>query len=325
MVLFSPPFREISTFTRPGARWNEDAVGGGGSFLYVLDGATSLDAAPVMDPVSDAAWLVRETARWLDRHLPEASRPLEDILAQGMARLLDQWSGPRAALPSAGVAIFRRRGEGVEYFGLGDCAASLQLTDGTFRTWEETALSALDGQALEEACALAQARGCSLRESLPGIQATLRRHRALRNTPGGYWILDPTGVGIPHARRETVPLSQCRSLFLCTDGLAQCVGFGLAADGADLHRRAAEGGWPPWPIGFGPARRPTQTWRPCPVSSAGTTPPGPSARWGDGLGTGTTVHWKSEARAIWHGPRFLLCCYGAAGVRRPAGPPAGRG
>ena len=82
MVLFSPPFREISTFTRPGARWNEDAVGGGGSFLYVLDGATSLDAAPVMDPVSDAAWLVRETARWLDRHLPEASRPLEDILAQ---------------------------------------------------------------------------------------------------------------------------------------------------------------------------------------------------------------------------------------------------
>lgn len=149
MVLFSPPFREISMFTRPGARWNEDAVGGGGSFLYVLDGATSLDAAPVMDPVSDAAWLVRETARWLDRHLPEASRPLEDILAQGMARLLDQWSGPRAALPSAGVAIFRRRGEGVEYFGLGDCAASLQLTDGTFRTWEETALSALDGQALE--------------------------------------------------------------------------------------------------------------------------------------------------------------------------------
>ncbi len=245
MVLFSPPFREVSTFTRPGARWNEDAVGGGGSFLYVLDGATSLDAAPVMDPVSDAAWLVRETARWLDRHLPEASRPLEDILAQGMARLLDQWSGPRAALPSAGVAIFRRRGEGVEYFGLGDCAASLQLTDGTFRTWEETALSALDGQALEEACALAQARGCSLRESLPGIQATLRRHRALRNTPGGYWILDPTGVGISHARREMVPLSQCRSLFLCTDGLAQCVGFGLAADVADLHRRAAEGGMAP--------------------------------------------------------------------------------
>ena len=154
MVLFSPPFREISMFTRPGARWNEDAVGGGGSFLYVLDGATSLDAAPVMDPVSDAAWLVRETARWLDRHLPEASRPLEDILAQGMARLLDQWSGPRAALPSAGVAIFRRRGEEVEYFGLGDCAASLQLADGTFRTWEETALSALEQRVADQKEAL---------------------------------------------------------------------------------------------------------------------------------------------------------------------------
>ena len=242
MISFSASFQLVSAFTRPGARWNEDAVGGGGNYLYVLDGATGLGAAPVMDPVSDAAWLVRETARWLDHCLPEESRPLEDILARGMARLMDQWHGSRAALPSAGVAIFRRRGEAVEYFGLGDCSASLQLADGTFRTWEETALSALDGQALEEACALAQARGCSLRESLPGIQATLRRHRALRNTPGGYWILDPTGVGIPHARRETVPLSQCRSLFLCTDGLAQCVGFGLAADVADLHRRALKQG-----------------------------------------------------------------------------------
>lgn len=242
MVSFSAPFRAVSTFTRPGARWNEDAVGGGGNYLYVLDGATGLGAAPVMDPVSDAAWLVRETARWLDRWLPEETCPLEDILAQGMARLLDQWRGPRAALPSAGAAIFRRRGEGVEYFGLGDCAASLQLADGTFRTWEEAALSALDRQALEEAQALAQAQGRSLRESLPGIQATLRRHRALRNTPGGYWILDPTGAGIPHARRAMVPLTQCRSLFLCTDGLAQCVGFGLAADVADLHRRALEQG-----------------------------------------------------------------------------------
>lgn len=32
MVLFSPPFREISTFTRPGARWNEDAVGAAAAF-----------------------------------------------------------------------------------------------------------------------------------------------------------------------------------------------------------------------------------------------------------------------------------------------------
>lgn len=245
MVSYSPPCWEVSRFTRPGARWNEDAVGGGRNFLYVLDGATGLGAAgPVMDPVSDAAWLVRETARWLDHCLPKDPRPLEAILAQGMARLLAQWKGPRAALPSAGIALFRRRGQVVEYFGLGDCAASLQRTDGTFRTWEETALSHLDRRALEEARALAQARGCSLRESLPGIRATLRRHRALRNTPGGYWILDPTGAGLPHARREEVPLDQCRSLFLCTDGLAQCVGFGLAADVADLHRQALKQGMP---------------------------------------------------------------------------------
>ena len=83
-------------FTRPGARWNEDAVGGGGSFLYVLDGATSLDAAPVMDPVmTRPGWSGRPPGGWtaICRSVP----PLEDILAQGMAQLLDQWSGPRAA------------------------------------------------------------------------------------------------------------------------------------------------------------------------------------------------------------------------------------
>ena len=70
----------------------------------------------------------------------------------------------------------------------GDCAASLQLTDGTFRTWEETALSALDGQALEEACALAQAGGApsgrACRGSRPPSAAT-----GPCGTPRG--LLDP--------------------------------------------------------------------------------------------------------------------------------------
>ena len=45
MVLFSPPFREISMFTRPGARWNEDAVGGGGSFFCTVPDRTGCEEA----------------------------------------------------------------------------------------------------------------------------------------------------------------------------------------------------------------------------------------------------------------------------------------
>ena len=73
-----------------------------------------------------------------------------------------------------------------------------------------------------------------------GLSVVLRQQR-LGFRPGGvqedHLSVQP-GVGLH------LPLDQCRSLFLCTDGLAQCVGFGLAADVADLHRRALEQGMP---------------------------------------------------------------------------------
>ncbi len=240
------PFRRTAWHSRPGGSCNEDAAGGGSGWLYVLDGATGLTGgAPVMDAASDAAWLARETARWLDRHLPDSGRTLEDILAEGMDRLRGQWKGPEDTLPSAGIALFRARGAVVEYFGLGDCAASLQKTDGSMDTWEEQALRRLDANALQQAQALAARKGCSLRQAMPGIRDILQAHRALRNTPQGYWILDPTGQGIPHARRAEVPLQECRSLFLCTDGLAQCIGFGLADSLSGLHRRVQRDGLQP--------------------------------------------------------------------------------
>lgn len=221
-----------------GMRANEDAVGSGETYIFVLDGATVLGDRTYMDDASDAAWLVHQTAAALERDLPDESLGIDAILAREMQRLLQLWRGPADALPSAGIAVFRLRGDKLEYFGLGDCSADVMHRDGMHCSWEEEALQALDAAALSEAMQYREETGCSAAVARKHIQPTLIRNRALRNQPGGYWCLDPSGVGIAYARCAQLPADACASLFLCSDGFAQLIGFGEAEDPAALHEKA---------------------------------------------------------------------------------------
>lgn len=229
---------------------NEDAIGYGEQFLFVLDGATGLTSdLPVMASDSDAAWFARETAQWLETHLLSSfERSISELLQQGMRELLSRWKGELQQLPSAGIAVFRlcknyknQDHAYLEYFGLGDCLASIERTDGSFYIWKEQALESLDAEAIRQALCYREKYHCSMYESLIAIQDVLRRHRDLRNQPDGYWILDPSGIGISHARYAKIPVQQCRSLFLCTDGFAQLIGFGVASDLPELHQKIAQG------------------------------------------------------------------------------------
>lgn len=237
----NPILHPRDLYTHPGVgQCNEDAVGGGPGYLYVIDGATGLcDAPPCMDRTqTDAAWFARETAKWLDAHLP-LDLDLGDLLAQGMARLQAQWRG--GAPPTAGLAILRCRGGDLELLALGDCLCSIQKRDGSFLTSRETALSRLDALALAELTGHARRLGRPPAACLPWIGETLRRHRALANHPGGYWVLDPSGAGIPHALRLTLPRSACASALLCTDGFGQLLDFAALTLPA-LHRWVARQG-----------------------------------------------------------------------------------
>ena len=71
----------------------------------------------------------------------------------------------------------------------------------------------------------------------------LRAHRALRNREDGYWCLDPTGAGLPHARRAAFPVRDCRSVFACSDGFSQLIGFGVASSLQELHREVKKSGF----------------------------------------------------------------------------------
>ena len=217
---------------------NEDVAGGGKDFLFVIDGATGLTGENVMGRASDACWLAEEMAAALQRGLPDQKRSVGDILEEGLRALAARWPGDPEAGPSAGLAVWRRRGDRLEYYGLGDCDASLLRRDGTALTWREEKLTRLDARVLEEMTALCRRTGCTMAEARQACTGQLLRNRQARNTEEGYWCLDLTGKGLRHARQAELPLAECRSVFACTDGFAQLIQFGAADSLADLHRAA---------------------------------------------------------------------------------------
>ena len=112
--------RSIQTVTRAGLRVNEDAVGAGEDFLFVIDGATNLSGRNYMDTRSDAYWFAQRTAGLLREMLADEKGTLSDIVHGAMERVLHQWAGSEEAMPTASAAIWRCRGDKVELFQLGD-------------------------------------------------------------------------------------------------------------------------------------------------------------------------------------------------------------
>lgn len=235
-------FYDTQALSLAGAKNNEDAVGAGKTTLFVIDGATGLNSVRCTSWASDAAWFAQMTAELLTAELSEDDREISEIVSGIMTKLKLLWPGKEEDMPSAGIAIFRVRKNTLEYFGLGDCSASVLLENGQFRSFEEQRLKALDQAALGEMTARCRECGCTMQEARQLITDTLIRNRALKNTPQGYWCLDPSGVGILHARKAVLPLEKCRSVFLCTDGYEQLIGFGEVKTLEELHKRTIQEG-----------------------------------------------------------------------------------
>ena len=227
--------------------YNEDAFFLGETFCGVFDGATGLtEAAPVMaDYPSDAAWFVAESKRYLGRHLSDTTQTIQQICQAAMAVCREQWQGGLSAnaIPSAGLALARQNGTALECFCLGDVSLSVRLASGVFLSFPESELSSLDHAALQEAIAYRK-RGHCWSDAIAYIRPMLQEHRRMRNQPGGYAALDLLGQW-PKARTATLPLAQAQSIFLCSDGFAQLIDFGIAKNLSDLHRNAEEQGIEP--------------------------------------------------------------------------------
>ena len=73
------------------------------------------------------------------------------------------------------------------------------------------------------------------------VDDVILAHRRLRNTGGGYWCLDPSGVGLAHLRRATLPREDVVAVAGMSDGMWRAFSdFGLADASAELPGLASE-------------------------------------------------------------------------------------
>ena len=229
-----------------GAQHNEDAVGWGRHYLFALDGASGLTGENLMDGGSDAAWFAQGVRDGLCRALDGGDcRSTGEILREILQGLAEEYAARARTLgrtppkdsPSAGIALFREWPDGrVELFALGDCVAAARTAQGHLFWSCDKALPALDGKVVAQMEAMHREKGISVLEAREACGELLLRNRMLRNTPGGYWILDPSGVGVDHARVQVWAPGELESISAFSDGFAQLSApFGLYADYGQIH------------------------------------------------------------------------------------------
>lgn len=210
---------------------NEDAIGYGKDFCFAMDGASCLSGVNVMDPESDAAWMVQNVSTALCQRLYDGDdRPTEEILTEILMPLREQYFNKLAEQhtdepddsPSAGFSMFRQRNGKLEFFGLGDCVGMASLPDGKSFCWLDHDLPNLDNQVLEEMMRLHK------ETSLPVIQTKslcmdlLLANRKMRNHPAGYWILDLANPeGLLQAEKRVWELTEPITVTSFSDGFAQ--------------------------------------------------------------------------------------------------------
>lgn len=196
-----------------------------------MDGASCLSGVNVVDPDSDAAWMVQNIKAALCKHLDSGDpRPTKEILRQILIPVRQQYFDALEERglckpddsPSAGIALFRLRNNRLEFFGLGDCVGVAVLPDGNTFASLDTNLTALDNLVLEEMLRIHRSTGVSIQEARKACNGLLLANRTKRNHPEGYWILDlVTDDGLENAREFSWELTSPIAVGGFSDGFAQ--------------------------------------------------------------------------------------------------------
>jgi len=208
-----------------GGQHNDDIWGRGDTAVWVLDGATGLSAERILaEGASDAAWF----AAAIDATLQAADwgGPTRDILRDAVAAVearfraaakripRDDWTWPAAA-----IALLRVDGRAVELSNLGDCKLLFRgSADKTTRAFGSSAVTALDALTVRHMVAL-QAQGVTEPAELwSRLVPLMQEGRKLRNSEGGYWVLDMSRRGLDHRQETTLPAEQMSLFLMMTDG-----------------------------------------------------------------------------------------------------------
>lgn len=181
---------------------NEDRVGAGTDWAFVLDGATA-PSGVTSGCRHDVSWLVDRLAEAL-RCALGTPMPLPDVLAVAIDRVRYAHGGgcdlANPDSPSATVALARRSEHGLDYLVLADSAVLFPQPDGTVRAVSDDRVDRLPG----------------------GRPYSRRLVRESRNSPGGFWVASTEPEAAYHAVLGT---ARANEFALMSDGCTRLVEY----------------------------------------------------------------------------------------------------
>lgn len=215
-------FHPIKAESVPGTDCNEDAFLAEPTFLAVLDGATGLNKVHLTPASSDAQWFSQRLVELLRNALPDTGRSIPAILTQIVKTVryeLDSMGYRELdrAYPSVSIAVARLNGDTLEGYSLGDCPILIGKQD-SLDLIHDDAVPQRDAVVLRWMAETCRQKDISMAEARTLAEPMLLKNRLEMNQESSYWILEPTGVGIPHGTAFRYKADEVQEIALCSDG-----------------------------------------------------------------------------------------------------------
>ena len=231
---------------------NEDACGASGDWAWVIDTSIFPGTLPIMNQVSDAAWLAGFATRRLSdlaanaedgvalvRHVMEEARTA--FLAVAPEERQDPLTWPLGAM-----TLVRRRGGSLDVWTFADTTAFVRQPDGAVLTvGEAPALRAFEMAAAAKLLQESRSTPKTVNQT-PEFQAWLAERRTRQRQSGGRPLLGLDPAAAERLRHEVVPCPDGAAILLTSDGFSALVDLYQATDAQRLMDAALEGGLEPW-------------------------------------------------------------------------------
>jgi len=233
-------------------RPNEDRIGHGGDFAWVIDGATGLSDEPLVAKKadeSDAAWLAESLNAHLAETTPRYRGYPAGLIRHAITAMIAKFSAESRKkpqhdydMPGAALAILQHDVGGLEIAALGDCSILVDDGSGDMMGVHGDEIHAeMDANAVEHFKSLDEDGVFEMDTAREKILPLLKEQRAMANTAKGYGVFSPAPACMDFIREFRYPVISGVAL-LMSDGFYALVEKYKAYDDAGLIKAAQKKG-----------------------------------------------------------------------------------